>query len=314
MIKRTLLPLLVLVAVLLAAPAANAKVTVGLGDQNASTFSNPLWKDLKLKKVRYLVPWDAIDDQSQLGEVEGYLNAAKAARQEVFVHFTALRGCFPNGKYSKDKRCRKPSVSAYKKAVTKFHKRFKYIKVFGAWNEANSPSQPTYKDPKRAAQYGAALKKVCRKCKVVVGDLLDIRNLKKYATKMNRTLKGRGKLWGLHNYGDVNRHRTSGTTTLLKIVPGEVWMTETGGISKFTGSPLKATEAKAGKAIGYMFSLARKYGSRKRGLRSKVARLYPYDFGPSPASARFDASLLAPDGSARKSYTAFKKGIKKFKR
>src|SRR4051812_18790551 len=176
--------------------------------------------------------------------------AARASRQEVLVHFTALRGCF-DGKYSKAKACRAPSVAAYTKAFKAFKKLFPYVKTYGAWNEANHVSQPTYKNPRRAAQYYTALKRNCKGCKVVAGDLLDSSNLASYARTMNRALKGRAKLWGLHNYGDVNRFRSKGTTTLLRTVPGEVWVTETGGIVKFTGSNLKPTEAKAVRAIRY---------------------------------------------------------------
>jgi hypothetical protein len=313
MIKRSLFLLTLLGSLIVAAPA-NAAYTVGIGDQSPFIFESSLWKDLKLKKVRYLVPWNATRDPDQLAQVDQYMDNARAARQDVLVHFTALRGCFEDGKYSKSKKCRAPSVSAYTKAFKAFKKRYPYVKTYGAWNEANHVSQPIVKNPRRAAQYYTALKRNCRGCKVVAGDLLDSSNMASYARTMNKALKGRARLWGLHNYADVNRRRAKGTTTLLKIVPGEVWLTETGGIVKFSGSNLRPSEAKAVRAINYMFSLAGKYDSKRKGYKSRVTRLYPYDFGPSAADARFDASLLAPDGTARKTYDAFKKKARRAKK
>ena len=37
-------------------------------------------------------------------------------------------------------------------------------------------------------------------------------------------------VWGLHNYVDANRFRTSGTRRLLRAVKGDVWLTEVGGL------------------------------------------------------------------------------------
>ena len=51
-----------------------------------------------------------------------------------------------------------------------------------------------------------------------------------------------------------------------------------------------------------MFTLARKY--------SRVQRIYVYRYFGEPRSARFDAGLVNPDGSARPAFKQFKKSIK----
>ncbi len=308
--KRLLLPLLVLGSLFAAAPAS-AAYTVGIGDQSPGLFANKLWKDLKLKKVRYIVPYDVTKDRDALAEVDRYMAAARSARQDVLVHFSAHRGCFNNGRYSRSKACKLPSVSSYTKLFKAFKKRYSYVKTYGVWNEANHVSQPTEKNPRRAAQFYTALKRNCRGCKVVAGDLLDSSNMRGYASTMNRALKGRAKIWGLHNYADVNRNRTRGTTTLLKTVPGEVWLTETGGIVNFdAANGFRPSERAAATAIKRMFALAAKYDSRRSGYKSRITRLYPYNF-QEQAGARFDAALLGPDGSPRRGYTAFKAGARK---
>lgn len=297
---------------MLCAAPAHAKVTVGIGQQGAQMFADPLWQQLKLKKVRYLVPWNVMSDPNQFNESAGYLAAAVQARQSVLVTFTAVRGCFVDGKYLKRKKvCRLPSVKQYSKQVKKFRKTFPFVKEYAAWNEANHPSQPTYKNPKRAAQFYKALKKACRRCKVVAGDLLDSSNIRPYALKMRKVAGRRARLWGLHNYTDSNRRRSRGTSALLRTVPGEVWVTETGGISVFTGSNLKASPASAVKAMKYLFALARKFGKKRRGYKSRITRLYPYDFGPTPAGSRFDASLVNPDGTPRPVFDIFSQLVAK---
>ena len=42
--------------------------------------------------------------------------------------------------------------------------------------------------------------------------------------------RGAAGYWGLHNYIDANRARTTGTRRMLHAVKGQVWFTETGGI------------------------------------------------------------------------------------
>ena len=78
----------------------------------------------------------------------------------------------------------------------------------------------------------------------MAADMLDTPNMSRYLASFRRHAKGSPKLWGLHNYGDVNRRRTTFTEQMLRTVPGEVWLTETGGIVKllpsFKPSPRRA--------------------------------------------------------------------------
>ena len=312
--KRLLLPLLVLASLLVATPA-QAAFRVGIGDQDASMFTDQRWIDLRLKTVRYVVPWNSAKDPEQTEQDTRYLEAARAAKQEVLVHFTARRGCFEDGKYSKRAACRAPSVAAYTSAVKAFRKLHPSVKTFGAWNEANHVSQPVYRNPKRAAEYFLALRKVCKTCKIVAGDLLDSGNLRTYASTMLRYTKSRGRIWGLHNYGDVNRKRSRGITTLLKLVPGEVWLTETGGIVSFDAARgFNPSESAASRAISYMFSLANRFDTRRRGYKSRITRLYPYEFRTKLTDARFDAGLISPEGKTRKGYRTFKAKVRRAKK
>src|SRR5215217_3875830 len=250
-----------LLSLVMAAPAS-AKYRAGLGEQNPAMFDAPSWQSLKLKRVRYLVPWDYAKHRGQRDEVDYFMFRALQARQDVLVTFTARRGCYSaKGRYSKKKSCRAPSAKAYKKAFLAFDKKFPWVKTYSAWNEINHKSQPTFKS----------------------------------------TAKGSPKLWGLHNYGDVNRRRTTYTKRMLRSVPGEVWLTETGGIVKLLPS-FKRSPKRAAARTKDLFRLVNRYDTRRRGMRSKITRLFVYSwFGGAP-TARFDAGLVDPDGSPRKAF------------
>jgi hypothetical protein len=303
-----IVPVAVLAAAILA-PSADANYRVGMSEQNPAMFTQPAWQSLKLKRVRYIVPWDYYKDAGQHGEVVGFMNAAHAANQDVLVAFTARRGCYTNGKYSKSSACRAPSTSAYKSAVTRFHKEFPYVKTFSPWNEENHVSQPTHSSPKRAVQYYDTLRRACMGCTVMAADVLDQSNVTSWLRSFLRSSHGRGAIWGLHNYKDVNRKQSKGLTSVLRTVPGQLWLTETGGIVTFLPS-FKTSLARSASATKYMFQLADRYDSKRSGNRSKLTRLYVYRwFGEQPG-ARFDAGLVNPDGSPRSALTQFEKYAK----
>jgi hypothetical protein len=304
---RRILPIGLLAAVALGAPAtAQAKYIVAIGDQNPFVFSQPRFQALNIKKVRYLVPWDFYKDAGQAAEVANYMNAAHGAGKDVLVSFTARRGCFNDGKYSKSSACRAPSASAYKSAFLRFDKLYPWVKTYSAWNEVNHVSQPTAKSPKLAARYYNVLRNYTksRKFKLVAADVLDSSNVASYLRSFLRSAKGSPRLWGVHNYADVNRKRSRGTRAVLRTVPGEVWMTETGGILQFAPD-FPRSESRASSRAAYTFSLASTYSKRRSGYRSKITRLYYYQYTGADPSARFDAGLVNPDGTPRKAYNTF---------
>jgi hypothetical protein len=299
-------------AVVGAAPAS-AGYGVGVGEQNAQMFASPSWQSLKLKRVRYLVPWDYANHVGQRNEVDQYMLRARAARQDVLVTFTARRGCYlPSGRYSRARVCRAPSASAYRNAFGMFDAKFPWVKTYSAWNEINHKSQPTFKSPRTAAGYYNVLRTQARrgKFRVMAADLLDTRNMGRYLTSFRRHAKGSPTLWGLHNYGDVNRRRTTYTKAMLRTVPGEVWLTETGGIVKLAPS-FKRSPSRAAARTKDLFRLVGRYDTRRRGMRSKITRLFVYSFYGADPSARFDAGLVNPDGTPREAFSIFAKNVRK---
>jgi hypothetical protein len=301
-----------LVCAIFAAPA-QANFKVGMADQNGAMFDNANFQALNIKRIRYIVPWDWYRHSSQIAEVSGFLGRAQADGAEVLVHFTAKRGCYRNGRYSRSKTCRAPKVKTYTKSFKRFRASFPFTHVFGVWNEGNHVSQPTYRKPRLAAKYFLAARKACPSCTFVAADVLDGKNMESWVQGFRRAAKGKARIYGLHNYGDVNRLRSSGTRRLLRIVGGQIWLTETGGILKFLPA-FKRSQKRQASRTKYMFKLADRYDRRRSGMRSRITRLYNYQWTGVSRRSRFDAGLVNPNGSPRKAYRQFKKSAAHYAR
>jgi hypothetical protein len=263
---------------------------VGVADQNASgMFDNPLFRQLEVRKSRVVVPYNVAQRPRDRRLFSAWLSLAKANNIEPLVHFAAPSGS--RCSHGAASRCRLPTVADYTSAFKAFRKRYPQIRVIGVWNEANVRSQPTFKDPKRAAQFFNVVRRNCAGCQIVAADVLDDPNMVRWLTVFKRNAHG-ARIWGLHNYRDTNPRRgqlTGGTRRLLNAVPGQVWLTETGGLAKFV-LPNRRTlfpfsESRQNSAIKRMFRLASRYQSR-------IKRLYIYNWRAPVARARFDSGLI----------------------
>src|SRR4051794_11271514 len=103
---RRLLAPLVLLLVMLAVPATGHAYTLGVSDQQASTFTNPLFAPLKFKAARYITPYDVMDSPTDLAAARAWINAATLADQRVLVHFERS--------HRSGRTRRLPSVTEYK--------------------------------------------------------------------------------------------------------------------------------------------------------------------------------------------------------
>src|SRR5687767_4549139 len=89
---KTKLMLLTLAVSLLAAVPADARklnVRVGIGDQSPGMFSHPDFQKLKIKRVRYFIPWHAMSQPHEMQRATEFVNAANAAGASVFMHISS---------------------------------------------------------------------------------------------------------------------------------------------------------------------------------------------------------------------------------
>jgi hypothetical protein len=271
-----------------AGPRAHAASTyfTGVGDESLEMFTDPNWIQLRTKIARYIVPYDAAVRSYSLDKAKLWIKAAEAKHQQILI-------AFYHSEYTPTKM---PSVASYQHDVQKFVKLFPKVRQYQSWDEANrgnirgvlaSPSASA------AARYYQALLRVCKGCTVLGLDVLDANNISPTLQYISEFKREVGKLrtvmpkiWGLHNYSDINRLESWRTRTLVQALGGQTWLTETGGLVKFGGAfPNKNGSGlrRASKVLAYMFNVA--------AAHARIKRLYIYDWTGGTASTRFDAGL-----------------------
>jgi hypothetical protein len=271
--------------------APRAGLAVGIGEQGTAMFADPRFKALGIEKARLVTAYDATRVGFERELDDAWLRAARNAGVEPFVTFG----------HSRVHPRKLPSVAEFRSAFRAFRKRYPEVRVYAPWNEINHASQPTSRAPERAAEYYNVVKDECPGCTILAGDLLDQPGMGRYLRRYRAHLDGTPRIWGLHNYADSNRFRDSGLGELLDTVPGDVWLTETGGIVRF-GRNFPQDEQRAARAISYALALARRH--------DRVKRMYLYNWTGSEPTDRFDSGLIGPDGKARPGYERLKRALK----
>ena len=279
------------------AHAAQTSYMTGIGDEQTQMFGSPLWKQLHMRIARYIAPYDAVAYHDTLARAKAWIRSAEEQHVKVLVAFYT----------SKHHPTVLPSVASYKHMVQKFVRRFPYVRQYQAWNEANRKSVPhrfASPSPGAAAAYYQALLRVCPKCTVIGLDVLDeaktaatLHYIAEFKSAVNRLHTVMPRIWGLHDYSDVNRYQSWRTRDLSHAMGGQIWLTETGGIVQFgglfpnrNGSGLN----RAAKVIHYTFSLA--------ASQHQITRLYLYDWTGGLTKERFDAGLTDRHNRPRAGY------------
>ncbi|MBA2348433.1 MAG: hypothetical protein H0V81_09070 [Solirubrobacterales bacterium] len=306
--RRLLLSSLLVVLALTALPAgASAAASIGISDQQAGTFVNPLYQPLKLKHARYVAPYDVLDDSFQLERFAGWYIAALQAKQRILVSFEHSR--------TEGKQQTLPTKGQFTIAMRKFRHAFPKVNEVNTWNEVNrcqvgsrTEGQPKgickgAKGARLLNTYYGVTRRVFRGAKIIPLNVLDERNPApaiKYVKAFKKVARPMPKIWGIHNYSDTNRFSQTRTKKIIKAIgtKGDVWLLETGGQLKLGTRTFG--EDKAAKALKCMFSIVRK--------NKRIKRAYIYQFNGAAPDATFDAGLIDFDGvTKRKGYDVVRK-------
>jgi len=284
---RLLCCLLVVLGCAMTAAPASAAPAVGVGEHDARIFADPHWHALAVRDVRLVVGWDALETQDGRRDLDAYMTAARAAGADVLLSFGRSR--------SGARARRLPSVATLAREFQAFRARYPWVRRFVTWNEANHCSQPTCRRPERVAEYFDAMRRRCPRCDIVGADVLDTDNMTTWVKRFRAAARTRRIIWGLHNYVDANRLRTTGTRALLRATRGPVWFTETGGIvwrhNARDRIRFPTSVARAAKATRWVFKLA--------ALSPRVKRVYFYNWTPGPT---WDSGLMDRHGEPRPAY------------
>ena len=283
--RRLRVLLLAALAAALVAPASASALVVGIGDQKPDMFADPLFQTLGVGHARIAVSWDALNEPWQVERLDAWFEAARAEGVQPLVGFWHAPG---------DRRRILPTPSRFKYEFRRFRARYPWVTTFATWNEANHCGEPTCHRPQLVAAYYRALRRECPECTILAAEVLDMPNMATWIGQFQQHLGYRPKLWGLHNYIDANRMRTSGTRALLRATSGHVWFTETGGIvdrrnKRKVGFPESPAHAAA--ATRWVFD-------KLVPLSRRITRVYLYHWNAEPLE-NWDSGLVDSQGQPR---------------
>jgi hypothetical protein len=279
--------LVVLFAALCAASSAQA-LTIGIADQKPDMFSDPRFLASDIQFARRAVPWDALTSPTQEAEIDAWLDAARVAHVNPLLSFT----------HSSSNRRQLPTPERLLYEFRRFRARYPWVKDYATWNEANHCGEPTCHRPELVASYWRKLRQACPSCRILAAEVLDMPNMTSWVKAFRRKAKVEPRYWGIHNYIDANRLRTTGTQRLLKAVRGQVWFTETGGIVSRTNRrkvTFPESAEHAAKATRFLFD-------DLIPLSRRITRVYLYHWNSDPGPKTWDSGLIGPTGKPRPAY------------
>jgi hypothetical protein len=280
--------LLVALTGVLALPSAAAALTVGIADNKPDMFFDARFERSGVRHARLAVGWDALSSPWQAEEIDRWLRAAHADGVTPLVSFG----------HSRTDRRRLPRPERFLYEFRRFRERYPWVREYATWNEANHCGEPTCHRPALVAAYYRKLRRECGDCRILAAEVLDMPNMVRWVRSFKRAAHEEPRYWGLHNYIDANRRRTSGTRRMLRAVKGQVWFTETGGIvwRKNRGKvPFPESATHAAGATRFLFE-------RLVPISRRVTRVYIYHWNMTGLPGTWDSALFGPSGRARPAY------------
>ena len=178
-------------------------------------FASPYFRALGVKHVRVITAWDSLRHRWSR-DAAGQLHERRARRRREGA--ARLRPRPQREAQGPPPRAR--ACSEFTKEFLKYKKRYPWVKDWLTWNEANHCGEPTCHKARARRALLQQHRHNCYGCNVVGGrraghpDDGAVGRGVPQATARNDKM-----IWGLHNYIDANRFRTTGTKALLKAAP-----------------------------------------------------------------------------------------------
>jgi hypothetical protein len=280
--------LLVLVLAALAAASPARALTIGIADQKPDMFTDPRFENSGIQFARRAVAWDALSSPSQTAALDEWMAGARGAKVNPLISFT----------HSSVDRRQLPTPSRLLYEFRRFRARYPWVTEFATWNEANHCGEPTCHRPQLVAAYWHQLRRECPTCIILAAEVLDMPNMTSWVKAFRRAAKVEPRYWGLHNYVDANRLRTTGTRRLLKATRGLIWFTETGGIVSRTNRR-KVTFPES---VSHAATATRFLFDDLVPLSRRITRVYLYHWNSYPGPTSWDSGLIGPTGKARPAF------------
>ena len=292
--------LLLLAAFMLAAPAAASAqdLVVGIADQKDDMFTDKRFRDLGIRHARLTVAWDALQSDWQRAELDAWMAAAERARVRPLLSFGP----------SRVNRAQLPTPDRLKYEFRQFRARYPKATTWATWNEANHCGMRTCHREKLVASYYRKMRQECPKCTILATELLDMPNMLSWVKRFRRYARHEPKYWGLHNYVEANRFRTTSLKKLLRRVKGQVWLTEVGGIVKrrtnkrYTVKRIPESQWHALRVMRFIFD-------EVVTISPRISRVYLYHWNSSSTRDSWDSALIGPTGRRRPAFNLLRREL-----
>ena len=282
--RRPLLLVLFVAGALASAPASARAVVIGMADQKPDMFFDARFAKLGIHHARITVPWDWRRYDWQIRELDEWFFFARLEGVSPLVSFG----------HSRVDRRQLPSPERLGREVRRFRRRWPFATTFATWNEANHCGEPTCHRPELVAAYWKKIRQACPTCKVLAAEVLDLPNVGDWVRAFRRHARREPEVWGLHNYVEANRFRTTYLRRLLRQVKGRIWITEVGGIVKRRGT--KQTQRNRVKGIPESTSHAAKVTrfifDDVIALSPRITRVYLYHWNSSTPYDSWDSAFI----------------------
>jgi hypothetical protein len=304
--RRAPLAALAIVACALAwlmAPAPASAVVVGIADNKPDMFADARLDLLGIRHARINVGWDVMTSDWQVAELDAWMNAAREKGVEPLISFG----------HSRTARRALPSPERFQALFRRLRARYPWARTFATWNEANHCGEPTCHRPRLVAAYHRKLRQACARCTILAAEVLDMPNMLAWVRAFRRASRVEPRWWGLHNYVEANRFRSTSLRRLLREVKGQVWLTEVGGIvrrrqkKRYTVKRIPESSAHARRVTQYLFDTVLP-------LSRRITRMYLYHWNPVSPKDTWDSALIGNDGRARPAFWVVHRELRDLRR
>ena len=264
-----------------------AGVEIGIADQKPHMFIDDRFVDLGIRHARLAVGWDVLTNSRSAAELETWLAHAQASGVEPLISFMHSRGA---------NRRALPSPLRMRREFRRLRELYPWVTTYATWNEANHCGEPLCHRPKTAAAYYRVLRRECPTCTILAPEVIDMPGMGRWVREFARHLGFMPRLWGLHNYVEANRFKTSRLRELVRVTRGaEIWLTEVGGlVRRDNNSRTDIPEGvrHAGDVTRFIFDdLVQR--------NPQITRVYLYHWDSSSRRDTWDSALIAPGGRER---------------
>jgi hypothetical protein len=262
-------------------------VEIGIADQKPNMFVDERFVALGIRHARLAVGWDVLTNSRSAAELQTWLAHAQATGVEPLISFMHSRGT---------NRRATPSPLRLQREFRRLRKLYPWVTTYATWNEANHCGEPLCHRPKTAAAYYRVLRRECPTCTILAPEVLDMPGMGRWVRQFTRYLGFTPRLWGLHNYVEANRFKTSRLRELVRVTRGaEIWLTEVGGlVRRDNNSRTEIPEGArhAGEVTRFIFDdIVQR--------NPEITRVYIYHWNSSSRRDTWDSALIAPGGRER---------------